>query len=178
MAQELDPPKPVPDNRGGRRPGAGRKKGTRNKVNHLRVEKAKQSGALPGDILLDIARYHYINGIGLRDELKKVQAQAKKPKTPEEKQEHVDTMRGIEAEIRAEHAMAVTAGEKAAPYYHSKLATIPPNQLPNAHTLRDLIEESFRLGQEQAANSNAALPAPDTVVDVDIMDNNIPKAAE
>lgn len=47
---------PEKPKKGGRRPGAGRKKGTTNRLQRVAVEEARKSGKLPHEIALDWAR--------------------------------------------------------------------------------------------------------------------------
>jgi hypothetical protein len=128
---------------GGKREGAGRKPGIPNKATIERQKKAAKTGLMPVDILLDIARYHHN---------KALKARAKRPaKAPGTAIIDPQSVSDIENEIRTEHAMAVTAADKVAPYYHPKLATLQSNvNLTGRLTLEQLVEASL----PTPANSN------------------------
>lgn len=128
----------------GAKPGerrGGRKKGVPNKTSVSRQKRAAATGILPADILLEIARYHYG---------KSLEARAKRGLNRDEN------------EIRTENAMAVTAADKAAPYYHHRLATLTSNvNLTGRLTLEDLVTASL------PAPANSNVPAIDHKPDVD-----------
>ena len=128
---------------GGKRPGAGRPKGSQNKATldkqksdeEIR-QKAAALGVMPATILLDIARFHYQKALVLR---------RRKPRDEKLKAE-------VKTELRQEHALAIDAANKAAQFYHSKLASLQSNvNLEGRITLEDLVMQSF----QPAANSNA-----------------------
>lgn len=127
----------------------GRKKGTLNRATKKIREKAAKTGLMPVDILLDIARYHHD---------KAIKARGKRPaKTPGTAIVDPKSISDIENEIRTEHAMAVSAADKVAPYYHPKLATLQSNvNLTGRLTLDQLVTETMKLHHERAANSNEA----------------------
>lgn len=105
---------------------------------------------MPVDILLDVARYHHDKALAARN---------KKPGKIEgtaliDPAAVID----IQTEIRTEHAMAVNAADKAAPYYHPKLATLQSNvNLTGRLTLEQLVEQSMPL----PANQNAVAQGGD-----------------
>lgn len=101
---------------------------------------------MPVDILLDIARYHHDKALAAR---------RKKPgKIKGTALIDPSAVIDIQTEIRTEHAMAVNAADKAAPYYHPKLATLQSNvNLTGRLTLEQLVEASL----PTPANSNEAV---------------------
>lgn len=122
---------------GGARLGAGRPKGSINRnAKTLRV-KAEKTGELPADILLDVARYHHKRALELR-------AVRIGPAL---------TTIDLQNEIRAEHAMAVSAADKAAGFYHPRLSPLPGDRpiIPGATSLEQML---VALGEIEPANSN------------------------
>lgn len=125
----------------------GRQKGTLNKTLKKIRAKPVKPGLMPVDILLDIARYHHGRALDLRES----QARVIEGK-PAEDLDITVIAGSIEVEIRSEHAMAASAADKVAPYYHPKLATLQSNvNLTGRLTLEQLVEQSMPL----PANSNA-----------------------
>lgn len=136
----------------------GRPKGSPNKSNAVRTKKAAETGALPADILLDVARYHHNRALRIRAQSAELLT-LEPAKSSKAKQEFANQLNGMEIEIRSEHAMAVTAADKVAPYYHSKLATLQTQKAQDGRTLlEDLVMASMAL--PPPANENAQLPAP------------------
>lgn len=127
---------------GGARPGAGRPKGSINRnAKTLRV-KAEKTGDLPADILLDVARYHHKRALELR-------ASRMGPA--------LATL-DMQNEIRVEHAMAVSAADKAAGFYHPRLSPLPGDRpiIPGATTLEAMLLALTDL----AANDDRLLEGP------------------
>jgi hypothetical protein len=118
--------------------GPGRPKGSVNKATKDIREKAAKTGVMPVDILLDIARFHYQKALKLRHS---------RPRKTEDRER-------VALELKAEHALAADAANKAAPFYHPKLATLQSNvNLTGRLTLEDLVRQSI----PAPANSNAPL---------------------
>lgn len=83
---------------------------------------------MPVDIILDIARYHYEKAIRLRNS---------RPRGEKNKER-------MALDLKAEHALALDAATKAAPFYHPKLATLQSNiNLDGRITLEDLVTASL-----------------------------------
>jgi len=93
-------------NRGGRRPGAGRKRGVPNKRTASDIAKAEATGIMPKDVLLTEMRHHYAEFERIRDE--------GEPDDPEQREEW---------HRRAAEALALARAPAiaAAPYFHAKL---------------------------------------------------------
>lgn len=121
---------------GGARPGAGRKKGSTNRIDRVIKQRALVSGYLPLEMLLDISRYHHARALKLRDE----------------KPTKARTKAAIQADLRIEHSLVQAAADKAAPYLHPRLATLQSNvNLTGRLTLEELVTQSI----PAPANSNA-----------------------
>ena len=127
---------------GGVRRGAGRPLGSPDKKK--RPSKPKSS-LLPADILLDIAQYHHQRAIELRASIGDRKA--------------LSTL-DLQAEIRTEHAMAGNAADKAASFYHPKLAALaamrPPD--PTATSLEQMILGMTSLPANQNVDPPAETP--------------------
>lgn len=89
-------------NTGGKRPGAGRKKGTPNKFTLHQKKLALEGGPSPLQILTNLARDHYTAYLYERR------------KSPAKRDE---------AKLMEKAKAAESAAEKAAPYIHSKMPT-------------------------------------------------------
>jgi len=114
--------------RGGARPNAGRKKGSVNRNSSIRAAKAAKTGILPADVLLEAMRYHHA----------RAQTELRKPKPKA-------------AIVKAELALAGGFAKDAAPYYHSRLATLQTKlAVTGKISLLDLVMQSI----PSAANSN------------------------
>lgn len=87
--------------RGGKRDGAGRKRGTPNRANAARQAEAAASGLLPVDQHLFRMRYHHDRA-----------AQELGQEVPDRDK------------VKTELALADEAAKNAAPYVHNKLATV------------------------------------------------------
>lgn len=124
---------------GGARAGAGRPKGSPDKKK--RPPRPPKEKALPAHILLDIAQYHHQRALGLR--------------ALQNGKALVATI-DLQGEIRQEHAMAGAAADKAAGFYHPKLATLQSSRPPDA-TQTTLEQMLLALDAIEPANSNALL---------------------
>lgn len=120
---------------GGARPGAGRPKGSQNRLNRLIKLKAVKTGILPREMMLEMARYHYARAEALKAE------KPTKNRPPET----------IEAEIRLEHQYAQSHAAKAAEFIHSKPAQAQNVNLTGTLTLAQLLDQAI----PAPANSNA-----------------------
>lgn len=96
---------------GGRREGSGRKLGKGNLHSVQRETEAKKTGAMPAEILLTLARYH-------------AGRFATAANLPAGTKDREDLLRFHGGEARI-------AARDAAPYYHSRFATIRIDDTPN-----------------------------------------------
>lgn len=103
---------------GGARPGAGRKKGSLQKVTLEAKLRAAEAGMLPHEWLLAVSR-----GDPVKQMVKKVEYDAKGRVKKEE---------WVEQEVYADFPMRVDCAKAAAPFYAPKLATQTVNLQGNA----------------------------------------------
>lgn len=117
--------------KGGPRPGSGRPRSP-NKASVARLKYAAATGVLPCDVMLDAMRHHYQIVLDER---------AKGLKT-----------NGSNSKIAKELVIAQGYARDAAPYYHSRLATLQTNMNVNGTlTLSQLLAQPIPV----PANSNA-----------------------
>jgi hypothetical protein len=115
--------------KGGPRPGSGRPRSP-NKASVARLKYAAETGVLPCDVMLDAMRHHY--QIVLDERAKGQKAKASK--------------------IASEFSIAHGYARDAAPYYHSRLATLQTQMnVSGTLTLSQLLDQAI----PSPANSNA-----------------------
>jgi hypothetical protein len=101
--------------RGGKQPGAGRPKGSMARRNQETIEKAKASGLMPLDIMLNDMRYFYNESEIWLNMVKGASPEAREDLNKEFKQ--AMEYRGIAREC----------AQMAAPYLHPKLSSVDAN---------------------------------------------------
>lgn len=100
---------------GGKREGAGRKKGLPNKRTQELVARAEAGGVMPIDVLLGDMRMYHTEGQQLFDQIR-----GKIVISPEE----VSEFEALEKKASFYKQIARDCAEKAAPYLHPRLASI------------------------------------------------------
>jgi hypothetical protein len=141
--------------RGGKRPGAGRKAGTVNKRSAAVAAKAAETGKLPHEILLDIARGAKvreplrIEGAVITKNVPMVDANGKPVKDSDGKQVEETVPVMIERDPTVDEIIKCAVG--AAPYYAPKLgalAVVPPN--PESDPITELMALVRESGKNRA----------------------------
>ena len=96
---------------GGKRQGAGRKKGVPNKATALRQQRIRDSGKDPLEVMIEAMRFHYEYAVFLQSRyLEEKAANPAQPPTVDERS------------ISDAYKMAAGIAKEAAPYVHPRLA--------------------------------------------------------
>ena len=123
----------------GRRPGAGRRKGSRNRANATREKLIARSGITPIAVMIGIMRCAYAVG-----------------------QQELNKDKPNECKIRWAFELALQAAHRASPFSHQRLATVDPGARLDFTKLTkeeiELVEPILRM-----ANDAAPVGGPDSL---------------